>query len=40
MVSAETMLNRRTLPHLEKIHRQIVDEMLCQRHEIHAMYPM
>lgn len=39
MVSAETMLNQRTLPHLEKIHRQIVDEMLCQRHEIHPMYP-
>jgi radical SAM/CxCxxxxC motif protein YfkAB len=38
MVSAETMLNKRTLPHLEKIHRQIVDEMLCQRHEIHPMY--
>jgi radical SAM/CxCxxxxC motif protein YfkAB len=38
-VSAETMLNKRTLPHLEKIHRQIVDEMLCQRHEIHPMYP-
>jgi radical SAM/CxCxxxxC motif protein YfkAB len=39
MVSAETMLNKRTLPHLEKIHRQIVDEMLCRRHEIHPMYP-
>ena len=39
MVSAETMLNKRTLPHLEKIHRQIVEEMLCQRHEIHPMYP-
>lgn len=39
MVSAETMLNRRTLPHLDNIHRQIVDEMLCQRHEIHPMYP-
>ncbi|MFL6555779.1 MAG: radical SAM/CxCxxxxC motif protein YfkAB, partial [Bacillus sp. (in: firmicutes)] len=39
MVSAETMLNKRTLPHLEKIHRQIVDEMLCQRHEVHPMYP-
>ncbi len=38
MVSAETMLNKRTLPHLENIHRQIVDEMLCQRHEIHPMY--
>jgi radical SAM/CxCxxxxC motif protein YfkAB len=39
MVSAETMLNRRTIPFLEKIHRQVVDEMLCQRHEIHPMYP-
>ncbi|WP_160723874.1 radical SAM/CxCxxxxC motif protein YfkAB [Bacillus sp. USDA818B3_A] len=39
MVSAETMLNKRTLPHLETIHRQIVDEMLCQRHEVHPMYP-
>jgi radical SAM/CxCxxxxC motif protein YfkAB len=38
MVSAETMLNKRTMPHLEKIHRQIVDEMLCQRHEVHPMY--
>lgn len=38
-VSAETMLNKRTLPHLEKIHRQIVDEMLCQRLEVHPMYP-
>jgi radical SAM/CxCxxxxC motif protein YfkAB len=38
MVSAETMLNKRTLPHLEKIHRQIVEEMLCQRHEVHPMY--
>nr|WP_263323250.1 radical SAM/CxCxxxxC motif protein YfkAB [Neobacillus sp. Marseille-Q6967] len=38
-VSAETMLNKRTLPHLEKIHRQIVDEMKCQRHEVHPMYP-
>ncbi|RHW43269.1 radical SAM/CxCxxxxC motif protein YfkAB [Neobacillus notoginsengisoli] len=39
MVSAETMLNKRTLPYLEKIHKQIVNEMLCQRHEIHPMYP-
>ncbi|WP_226086485.1 radical SAM/CxCxxxxC motif protein YfkAB [Mesobacillus sp. S13] len=39
MVSAETMLNKRTLPYLEKIHRQIVDEMQCQRHEVHPMYP-
>ena len=39
IVSAETMLNRRTLPYLEKIHKQIVNEMKCQRHEVHPMYP-
>jgi radical SAM/CxCxxxxC motif protein YfkAB len=39
IVSAETMLNKRTLPHLEKIHRQIVEEMHCKRHEVHPMYP-
>lgn len=39
MVSAETMLNKRTLPHLEHIHKQITEEMLCQRHEVHPMYP-
>ena len=39
LVSAETMLNKRTLPHLEHIHRQVVEEMGCQRHEIHPMYP-
>lgn len=39
MVSAETMLNKRTLPHLETIHRQIVEEMKCGRHEVHPMYP-
>ncbi|WP_409304369.1 radical SAM/CxCxxxxC motif protein YfkAB [Peribacillus sp. SCS-155] len=39
LVSAETMLNKRTLPFLEKIHRQIVEEMGCQRHELHPMYP-
>jgi radical SAM/CxCxxxxC motif protein YfkAB len=39
IVSAETMLNKRTLPHLEKIHREIVDEMHCKRHEVHPMYP-
>ncbi|OLN21597.1 radical SAM/CxCxxxxC motif protein YfkAB [Domibacillus antri] len=39
MVSAETMLNKRTLPYLEKIHRQIVTEMKCTRHEVHPMYP-
>ncbi|MFJ8235951.1 radical SAM/CxCxxxxC motif protein YfkAB [Ureibacillus sp. NPDC094379] len=39
MVSAETMLNKKTLPYLEHIHHQIVDEMKCARHEIHPMYP-
>jgi radical SAM/CxCxxxxC motif protein YfkAB len=39
IVSAETMLNKRTLPYIEHIHRQIVDEMECQRHEVHPMYP-
>ncbi|MFY4776429.1 radical SAM/CxCxxxxC motif protein YfkAB [Metabacillus sp. RGM 3146] len=39
MVSAETMLNKRTLPHIEKIHHQITEEMKCQRHEVHPMYP-
>lgn len=39
MVSAETMLNKRTLPHLEQIHRQVIDEMKCARHEVHPMYP-
>ncbi|MGM9923611.1 MAG: radical SAM/CxCxxxxC motif protein YfkAB [Bacillus sp. (in: firmicutes)] len=38
-VSAETMINNRTLPYLESIHKQIVDEMLCRRHEVHPMYP-
>ncbi|GKV56420.1 putative protein YfkA [Sporosarcina sp. NCCP-2222] len=39
-VSAETMLNKRTAPYLEKIHRQVVEEMKCSRHEIHPMYPV
>lgn len=38
IVSAETMLNKKTLPYLEKIHEHI-QEMGCQRHEIHPMYP-
>lgn len=38
LVSAETMLNKTTLPYLEKIHKQVVDEMGCARHEIHPMY--
>ncbi len=37
-VSAETMLNKRTFPHLEQIHKQVVQEMKCARHEIHPMY--
>ena len=39
LVSAETMLNKRTFPHLEYIHKQIVEEMGCKRHEVHPMYP-
>jgi radical SAM/CxCxxxxC motif protein YfkAB len=39
IVSAETMLNKRTLPYIKEIHHQIVEEMGCQRHEIHPMYP-
>jgi radical SAM/CxCxxxxC motif protein YfkAB len=39
IVSAETMLNKRTVPHLETIHRQVVEDMHCKRHEIHPMYP-
>ncbi|WP_108670499.1 radical SAM/CxCxxxxC motif protein YfkAB [Peribacillus acanthi] len=39
IVSAETMLNNRTLPYLESIHKQITEEMGCQRHEVHPMYP-
>ncbi|RLQ94507.1 radical SAM/CxCxxxxC motif protein YfkAB [Falsibacillus albus] len=39
MVSAETMLNKRTLPHMEAIHKQITEEMQCARHEVHPMYP-
>lgn len=38
-ISAETMLNKQTAPYLEKIHREVVDVMKCQRHEIHPMYP-
>ncbi|SFL94283.1 radical SAM/CxCxxxxC motif protein YfkAB [Gracilibacillus orientalis] len=39
MVSAETMLNKRTFPYLESIHDHVV-EMGCTRHEIHPMYPV
>ncbi|WP_091495009.1 radical SAM/CxCxxxxC motif protein YfkAB [Amphibacillus marinus] len=39
MVSAETMLNKRTFPYLEQIHDHVV-EMGCSRHEIHPMYPV
>ncbi|UXR77730.1 MULTISPECIES: radical SAM/CxCxxxxC motif protein YfkAB [unclassified Staphylococcus] len=38
-VSAETMLNKQTAPYLEKIHKEVVQTMKCQRHEIHPMYP-
>jgi radical SAM/CxCxxxxC motif protein YfkAB len=38
LVSAETMLNKRTLPYMEKIHKQIVNDMGCLRHEVHPMY--
>lgn len=38
-VSAETMLNKSTLPYLEKIHNEIVRDMKCARHEVHPMYP-
>ncbi|WP_369901192.1 radical SAM/CxCxxxxC motif protein YfkAB [Bacillus manliponensis] len=38
LVSAETMLNHRTIHHMEKIHKQLVEEMGCKRHEIHPMY--
>ncbi|WP_041076726.1 radical SAM/CxCxxxxC motif protein YfkAB [Bacillus sp. OxB-1] len=40
LVSAETMLNKRTAPYLEKIHKQVVGEMKCARHEVHPMYPV
>lgn len=36
-VSAETMLNQRTWPKLDLLHRQI-QEMGCRRHEVHPMY--
>lgn len=36
-VSAETMLNHRTWPKLDTLHRQI-QEMGCRRHEVHPMY--
>lgn len=39
MVSAETMLNKKTLPYLEHIHKQIIQDMQCTRHEVHPMYP-
>ncbi|MEG0260303.1 MAG: radical SAM/CxCxxxxC motif protein YfkAB [Lysinibacillus sp.] len=39
MVSAETMLNKKTLPYLEHIHNQVINDMKCVRHEIHPMYP-
>ncbi|MDQ0159432.1 radical SAM/CxCxxxxC motif protein YfkAB [Alkalibacillus salilacus] len=39
MVSAETMLNGRTYPHLQEIHEHVL-QMGCARHEIHPMYPV
>lgn len=39
LVSAETMINKRTLPYLEAIHQEIVD-MGCVRHEVHPMYAL
>src|SRR5690606_2580266 len=39
MVAAETMLTKRTLPHLDNYNKQIVEEMECGRHEVHPMYP-
>ncbi|MET3684402.1 radical SAM/CxCxxxxC motif protein YfkAB [Alkalibacillus sp. S2W] len=39
MVSAETMLNGRTYPHLQEIHEHVL-QMGCTRHEIHPMYPV
>ncbi|MGG3804221.1 radical SAM/CxCxxxxC motif protein YfkAB [Metabacillus fastidiosus] len=39
IVAAETMLNKKTLPYMEHIHKQIIHEMKCQRHEVHPMYP-
>lgn len=39
LVSAETMLNKRTFPYLEGIHDHIL-EMKCARHEVHPMYPV
>lgn len=38
IVSAETMINKRTIPHLKEIHEEIVS-LGCQRHECHPMYP-
>ncbi|GAA0302795.1 radical SAM/CxCxxxxC motif protein YfkAB [Gracilibacillus halotolerans] len=39
LIAAETMLNKRTFPYLEKIHDDVL-EMGCFRHEIHPMYPV
>ena len=38
LISAETMINNRTAHCLEKIHKQVVEDMGCMRHEIHPMY--
>ncbi len=37
-IAAETMINKRTIPHFPAIHDAIV-EMGCLRHEVHPMYP-
>ncbi|WP_145465914.1 radical SAM/CxCxxxxC motif protein YfkAB [Staphylococcus pettenkoferi] len=39
-ISAETMLNQSTVPYLDKIQREIVEDMKCSRHEVHPMYPV
>ena len=39
MFVSETMLNQSTLPYLDKIHKEIVNDMKCSRHEVHPMYP-
>ncbi|WP_084159244.1 radical SAM/CxCxxxxC motif protein YfkAB [Paenibacillus taiwanensis] len=38
LVSAETMINYRTHEKLGEMHR-LIQEMGCQRHEVHPMYP-
>ena len=33
------MLNQSTLPYLDKIHKEIVNDMKCSRHEVHPYVP-